>query len=255
MKRVAELLSVCGTTSAHMPATLLYNEGWLLRLVLDWFHRSKLQHHALSLLDDANWFSEALLPSQFAPRHRGDELAESRTHADGVLGHFAIGSIGRADISLNRLARQFVVVEAKMFSSLSAGTTRAKSFDQAARNVACMAHLVAGSAIPLSQLQAFGFVVVAPKEQIDRGVFGELVTARSIERAVQARCELYGATKNAWSQDTFLPTARACDVSLVSWESIIDTIEQPDPVAGSELREFYARCIAHNRPRYLAPAT
>jgi hypothetical protein len=59
------------------PPTLLYNEGWLLRLVLDWFSRHDVQGHPLSFRAWARWFSEALLPSAFLARHRGDRLAES----------------------------------------------------------------------------------------------------------------------------------------------------------------------------------
>jgi hypothetical protein len=59
------------------PPTLLYNEGWLLRLVLDWFSRHDVQGHPLSFGAGARWFSEALLPSAFLARHRGDRLAES----------------------------------------------------------------------------------------------------------------------------------------------------------------------------------
>jgi hypothetical protein len=40
--------------------TLLYNEGWLLRLVLDWFSRHDVEGHQLSFAAGARWFSEAL---------------------------------------------------------------------------------------------------------------------------------------------------------------------------------------------------
>lgn len=36
-ERVASLLLRCGTGEAILPPTGLYNEGWLLSLVLDWF--------------------------------------------------------------------------------------------------------------------------------------------------------------------------------------------------------------------------
>ncbi len=49
---------------------------------------------------NATWISEALLPSSFLPRFRSDLLAESRTHADGIIGHIAIGKHGKADVEL-----------------------------------------------------------------------------------------------------------------------------------------------------------
>ncbi|MCH7876577.1 MAG: hypothetical protein IH965_14945 [Gemmatimonadetes bacterium] len=39
--------------------------------------------HPFALMPRARWYSEALLPSQFLKRFRGDPLAEGWTHADG----------------------------------------------------------------------------------------------------------------------------------------------------------------------------
>jgi len=76
------------------PANLLYNEGWLLRLVLAAAGRG------IRCLPDAFepgacWFTEARLYTPFQPRTRGDTLGESVTHADGVIGHFVIGRSSR----------------------------------------------------------------------------------------------------------------------------------------------------------------
>lgn len=90
IERIAELLSRCGTKQAVLPPTELYNEGWMLRLVLDWFDRNRTSDHPLALLAKARWYSEALLASQFLPECRIDDRAESFTHADGVIGHFEI---------------------------------------------------------------------------------------------------------------------------------------------------------------------
>jgi hypothetical protein len=124
------------------PPTLLYNEGWFLRLVLDWFSRHDVQGHPLSFGAGARWFSEALLPSAFLARHRGDRLAESWTHADGVVGHFLIGEGGKALLRLAPEAGQLLVLEAKLFRGLSPGVTKARYYDQAARTVACMAEVL-----------------------------------------------------------------------------------------------------------------
>ena len=125
LESIQEMLRTAATDQPLFPPTLLYNEGWLLRLVLDWFARHSVQDQLLSFAADANWFSEALLPSPFLARNRGDQLAESWTHADGVVGHFLIGEKGRADLSLETEASQLLVLEAKMFSTLSSGVTHA----------------------------------------------------------------------------------------------------------------------------------
>ena len=139
--RIRVLLESCSDEIPLFPPTLIYNEGWLLRLVLDWFSRNKIPNHPLNFQEDARWFSEALLPSAFLSRFRGDPLAENWTHADGVVGHFSIGDQGKADLSLRHDATQLLVLEAKMFSELSSGVTNAGYFNQAARNVACIAEV------------------------------------------------------------------------------------------------------------------
>ncbi len=73
------------------------------------------------------------VPSQFLPRFRGDPLAEGWTNADGCIDHFHINE-RKGDLILDAGAEHFVVVEAKMGSGLSSGTTRALGYNQAARS-------------------------------------------------------------------------------------------------------------------------
>ncbi len=118
---------------------MLYNEGWLLlRLVLGAAARG-IRCLPEAFEPRARWFSEACLYTPFAPRTRGATLAESHTHADGAIGHFEVGRNSRAGLHLTADATPFIVTEAKMFSGLSARTTRVPEYDHAARNVACLA--------------------------------------------------------------------------------------------------------------------
>ena len=105
---VADLLKRCESNDNVCPPTDLYNEGWLLRIILDWFSRQKPSSHELSFSQGCIWFSEALLPSQFLARFRGDPLSESWTHADGIIGHIRIGRDGKADTTtgLSKSPRQ-----------------------------------------------------------------------------------------------------------------------------------------------------
>ena len=120
------LLSYIDSEKPNFPPTTLYNEGWLLRLIVDWFSISGIADHPLSFPKDGHWFSEARLPSAFLPRKKGDPLAESHTNADGVIGHFVIGSTGKTDLELIPNATHFVVLEAKLYSGLSKGVKNAK---------------------------------------------------------------------------------------------------------------------------------
>ena len=69
-------------------------------------------------------------------------MGQGRTHVDGVIGHIQVGDKDKAGLTLRHDAEQFVVLEAKLFSPLSAGVRRAATFDQAARNVACIAEVL-----------------------------------------------------------------------------------------------------------------
>lgn len=244
MERVAELLSQCGENGARLPPTQLYNEGWLLRLVLDWFERHRGSGHSLDFLPNTVWYSEALLASQFLPERRGDKRAESFTHADGLIGHFEIrpGERGEAKISPN--AEQFIVVEAKLGSPLSAGVTNASKFDQAARNVACVAEILCRAGVAPKTLKNLAFYVTAPEQQIASGVFGDLMTKDSLNRKVSDRVSQYDGSKGSWFRDAFLPTLDCIDVALLSWESILNHISTYEAV--SELEGFYERCLEFN---------
>src|ERR1051326_9494522 len=116
-ERIYEMLRLANSADRKFPATIFYNEGWLLRLVLDWFSRQdNPSDHPLNFAPCSRWFSEALLPSQFLARDRRDHLAEGWTHADGVIGHVTIGSGALANAALADSASQFLVTEAKLFS-------------------------------------------------------------------------------------------------------------------------------------------
>lgn len=254
MNRVQDLLARCGTTQSVMPATELYNEGWMLRLLLDWHSRSSAPDSPLSFAPEARWYSEALLSSQFGPRFRGDPLAEGFTHADGVIGHYSIRP-DRGDVVLNPSPEQFVVTEAKMFSGLSAGTTRAKDFDQAARNAACIAHLLSTAQVAPDRFKHIALYIIAPSVQWERGVFGSLLSKQSIADKVAARCRSYDGAKKRWLEEWFLPTIDRLTIAFLSWESLCEEIKSVDSPSGLALEAFLDRCIEFNRPRQLSAAT
>jgi hypothetical protein len=65
--------------------------------VVDWFAHHTVPNFPLNFAPSARWFSEALLPSAFLARSRGDSLAELWTHADATIGHFNVGSNRKTD--------------------------------------------------------------------------------------------------------------------------------------------------------------
>lgn len=232
----------------NLQPTLLYNEGWMLRLVLKWFNDHKEINYIISMKNESNWFSEALLKPKFIAMEKGDKLAERHTHADGIYGNFKIGGEGFGDAVLNENCNQFYVIEAKMFSELSPGVTNAPNYNQASRNVACICNL-----IPDGKTIDTGFFVIIPESQIENEkTFKEFVDKEHIVKNVGERISQYNgrndfSEKETWYKSKFLPFMETINIKLLTWEEIIKFIKENDPIYGSELEEFYKQCIYYNR--------
>lgn len=244
LESIARILARCGSSDSVLPPTEVFNEGWMLRLLLDWLDRNRGVPHPLAFSPTSRWYSEALLPSRFLPQMRGDPRSESFTHADGIIGDFEIASGLRGDAKLTLPLNQFIVVEAKLGSALSAGTKNAIAYDQAARNVACIAHMLASQNIAPGAAGQIAFYVVAPAAQIEAGVFGDLVTPESIEKKVRERVGGYVGTHDAWLSEWFLPTIARIRLGVLSWEDLL--AELPVTSETANIREFYATCLKWN---------
>jgi hypothetical protein len=248
LERIGALLEKCGGPDNNFPPTDLYNEGWMLRLVLDWFSLNPGINHDLAFATTGKWYSEALLPSTFLARFRGDKLAESWTHADGVIGDFIIGAKRRGDLSLADGASRFVVTEAKMFSKLSSGVKNATYFNQAARSIACIAEVIFRVQILPSSFDKIGFLVIAPESQIKDGIFTEHLIPEKILRIVDRRVSEYQEPeKNKWFEDWFIPTLEKIAIREVSWEELIGLIKQYDSLSGAQMDDFYGKCLEFNQ--------
>ncbi len=248
IERIVKLLDRCSGPDRNFPPTDLYNEGWMLRLVLDWLSVNRDIEHDLAFSDNDKWYSEALLPSAFLPRVRGDKLAESWTHADGVIGDFVIGANQEGDLSLTKGASRILIVEAKMFSKLSSGVKNANYFNQAARNVACIAEVIHRAEIPPSEFQDIGFFVIAPESQIKNDVFAEHMAPERIRSIVSRRVSEYqDLEKNSWFEEWFLPTMEKIRIREISWEEVIRLIKQSDLTYGAHLNAFYEKCLEFNQ--------
>jgi hypothetical protein len=246
VEALCSLMISSSTEPSLFPPTLIYNEGWLLRLVLDWYSKRSSSEMPLYFAEGAKWYSEALLPSAFLPRYRGDQLGESRTHADGVIGHFEVGIEGKADFELLSHASQFLVLEAKISSSLSSGVTRAKYFDQAARNIACMAEVLRRAECQPEEVGSLGFYVLAPASQIDKGVFSSVMNQKSVLQKVERRVSEYQGEKDAWFDQWFYPTVNNIEILCLSWEELIAAIGSADVAFCDGISRFYDYCLRFN---------
>jgi hypothetical protein len=226
----------------------------MLRIILDWFSQQVSNKHPLSFSKDARWYSEILLPSPFLPRFRKDRLAESYTHADGAIGHFTIGLSGKGDINLSPTAKQLVIIEAKMFSRLSGGIKNFKNYDQATRNVACIAEILNKSNVTIQDIPILGFYVIAPEKQLElEPTFHTYLSKDNIKHKVSERVQAYRGEKEEdqkikWYESQFLPLIQKIDVDALSWEQIIEYVISIDKDFGAQLKDFYSKCIKYNQP-------
>jgi len=163
-----------------------------------------------------------------------------------VIGHFQIGGQNKTGLSLLPDATQFVVLEAKLLSGLSAGVNYASYFDQAARSVACIAEVLCRADRHASDMAHLGFYVLAPRAQIRQGTFTKQISRESISNKVAQRVQAYDGAKNKWHREWFQPIFPSIKVGLISWEEIITTMQEYDSVSAAGLKEFYRRAIAFN---------
>ncbi|MBM4386873.1 MAG: hypothetical protein FJ088_03985, partial [Deltaproteobacteria bacterium] len=225
-----------------MPPTLIYNEGWMLRLVLDRLAALRLEAKSFELAvpEGCAWYSEALLPSPFSPRSRADAQGESWTHVDGAIGNFSIGNGAKRNLQLERNGMHFVIIEAKMYSRLAKGVKNIPQYGQAARNIACMAKVLENAQRDPDRMETFGFYVLAPEEQIQNRQFDEPIEEANVRSAVYQRIERYNKEKDNryeekkdWYEKWFLPFVDRLDwkrdVKPLSWESILDFLKRNDP--------------------------
>jgi hypothetical protein len=174
-------------------------------------------------------------------------LAESYTHADGVIGHIRIGEGRKADTSFVPNVKHFVVAEAKMFSRFSKGVKNAPYFNQASRYSACIAELLCGSGRRPSDLKRLGLYVLAPEETIQLGWFEKPSNKADIRQKVERRVQAYEGQKDLWFSDWFLPALEKMDIGCLSWESILEHIGSVDAGFSMALRDFYFKCVSFNR--------
>ena len=174
-------------------------------------------------------------------------MSESRTNADGVIGHIKIRNKAKADLELTDGAKQFTVVEAKVGSLLSLGVRHAKYFDQASRNVACMAEVMAKAGIDPASLDRLDFLVLAPKAAIGKGVFSEQLKRSSIRSKVEMRISEYDLEYREkleiWYENYFKPTIVRIKLHCLSWEDAIDWISDNKPGIAEKLKEYYELCL------------
>jgi hypothetical protein len=246
-KRILDILTTTVSDTPQLPPTIIFNEGWMLRLTLDALSYVPTLDHRLAFKPGATWYSEALLPSAFRPRSQADALSESYTRADAGIGHINVAKTGNAYLKLAADATQFIITEAKMFSALSTGVKNAPFFNQAARNVACMAEVLQRAGAAPEQFTSIGFYILAPQIAIEAGAFAPFIERTHIEATVLERVRAYGGELDGWFTSSFRPLIQRIDLECIAWEELLRVLGNDAPNA-EELGSFYANCLKYNQP-------
>ena len=241
--------------SDNLLKTELYNEGWMLRLVLYWFHKTKYtfetDNYKISMKEGVHWFSEGRLESPFKKdKELGIKKNEGYTRADGIYGNIVLGGNGYSDIKLADNCKQFIVTEAKIFSEYSEGITKIKNYNQAARNIACMYKIVENSGQSYHKIEEIAFYTLLPKSQIEKKTFKEYTKVEHIKKTIENRIKPYNGKMKKWF-DSFSDFLNKIKIELISWEDIIDFIKNndQDQEYGKMLSVFYKNCLNYNKPR------
>ena len=246
--QVFESIDSKNDKNSNLLPTELYNESWMLRLVLHWFSKdeNKGKHFndiPISMDSNSSWFSEGRLGTVFQD--------EKYTRADGIYGNIIIGDNGYSDIKLVSGCNQFVITEAKMFSTFSHKITKFSNYNQAARNIVCMCHIVNKLK---QEIDDIAFYTLLPQSQIDsESTFKEFTKEDHIKKTVEERIEKYkNGNQNyenllLWYKNVFIPFLSKIKIELISWERIIEVIYSTDPDYGEMLKDYYTKCIIYNQ--------
>ena len=260
----------------HYPRTLVLNEGWLLRLALEWHHAHKGQGQELLRVENGEtWFSEGIPRSPFRPAENAPGAGEGRTHIDGVIGRFAIRPNTKAGIVLQQEASRLVVIEAKIASPIGRWTQNTPpparaDYDQIARTAATALWALwrggeadAGAdGVPLRNNATLSVLLVAPESGCDTSVLRfrertEQARRARVRRGIEAWLEAlnHEGPLAAWWVAALDCLETRTTIELVSWQEIAAAITASDRDGGEKYETLLNRCLgAHGIPAAIAEA-
>lgn len=230
---------------SHFPSSELFSEGWMLRLVLDWYskdvNRATTEKHTLHFCENSRWFSEAGLRSP---------LKDDCAQADGVIGDFEIRDGTKSGIRVQPDAAQFVVVEAKMGSKLAKRTKDHREYDQVTRSILCACFEAAnGGVLPGALPAGIRVIVVGPDELFSKDDNAQRLKQEGDASFLRRADEKLA--KGPWSKgaDRHLVGAYLDRVKAVavSWKEVIDEISCVQPAIADRFTKFYESCCVANR--------
>lgn len=233
MNAIIDIIKSIKNIQSNVNPTEIYNEGWMTRLLVHHSINKYLTFKGIEFGKFSNWTSEALISSPFV---KAEKNREGYTHADMALGDFSVDYATRGEIDINKSAKIFGIIEAKMGSNLSKGTTHAKEYNQASRNLACIAHKTFDSDCSIF------FTVVAPEKKIIEHDIKGQVNLPDMISEIERRFSEYPSesiTKENYSK--IIAKAKSSKISVISYEEWLEELNYVP------LYEFYDWCLHWNK--------
>ena len=250
---VRAMAECCTKSGTPVAKSEVYNETWLLRMVLACIHdcteeafvtQNKKIGDTLKKIHKAvrqQWISEGGLEPAFRQ--------EGTTWTDAILGNVKISGDNKRGVKYEMRddSTGVIIVEAKMGSELSSGITNSPDYNQAARNIACLAKLLIEQNASPAVISESAFVVLAPRSKLEEWekdenspqqlINGAWKTIKDQTRTRNVNCDFDTTFKS------MVENIKDNSIAL-SWDDVIDAIQPNDtnlfsgfPI--SYLRDFY----------------
>ena len=241
MNSIIEIIKSIDSPAPGINPTEIYNEGWMTRLLVYYSIQDKLTINSIDFSKITNWCSEAVISSPFLQRYRGDKLAEGFTHADMTIGDFTVDFVNRGEIKIKKTAKLFGIIEAKMGSNLSKGTKNAPDYNQASRNLAC----IASKTFHIENCKTF-FSIAAPENRIEYHEIRKQIDLQNIISQIEKRFHEYPSSfRQEKNMDRILKKAAKTEIWHISYEEWIKRFTKPESI--SQLSDFYEKAKKWNR--------
>ena len=223
-----------GTPECLFPETEIFNEGWLLRLVLKaWLAGSgPSRFDFLPFPQGVAAYSEGQLYTPFG----AGPLYERNTHVDSIVGDFSITDT-KSGIVLNPQLRYVAAIEAKIFGRISRGVKSAPDYDQVSRTAACLINSVLRARPQTTYSAHLALVYAEDNPYIDRAEYGR----DYIQRTIADRLEPFTATEErshtierfaeGWKE-----VFERLKVHFLTWEDVVADL------GDDKLSAFYESC-------------
>ncbi len=256
-----------GNPKCIFPETMIFNEGWLLRVILNRLMEVKDVKDTnlsdfLPFPKDSKIYSEGRLTTPFKPITQQDTTStEKQTHIDGIVGDFELYETTKSGIKISDDFKYLSIFESKICSPLSSGTENEPNFDQVTRTISCMIfHIMKFE--NLKERKIF-LVIIYPKEnkKIDALKYTENDN-EFIKEEIKQKLSRYKKGHEASSQELiefeskYKEIIQNINIKFVNWEDILNEIKED-----TLINEFYDLCkkfnkkIKLNKPLKIYPGT